>query len=323
MARKRSGGKKRRPARGGVNGRLLAIWLGSVAVATACITALFFIFVAPQVFNTGGTDETLSSFERAETGGDVETRTEIPDLRERFKDSTLGDSAKKARIAIVIDDFGYDIKRLRRLFGVDAEIAVAVLPHQRYSRASAEEAPLHGWEVLLHLPMEPENREANDPGEGALYTTMDKVLLLHTLEEALADVPYVTGVNNHMGSKATADTHLMQVVLEEVAERELFFLDSRTTAKSVVGDLMARMGVRGGTRSIFLDNTRSHDYIRAQIGELIRTARRDGSAIAIGHPYTETIDVLLETVPHLRESGIEVVSIADLMGPVGTGQADR
>ncbi|MCP3676862.1 MAG: hypothetical protein GY721_04525, partial [Deltaproteobacteria bacterium] len=100
MARKKSGGKKRRPARRGVNGRLLAIWLGSVAVATACITALFFIFVAPQVFNTGGMDETLSSLERAETGGYVET-SEVPDLRDRFKDS-VRDSAKKARIAIVI-----------------------------------------------------------------------------------------------------------------------------------------------------------------------------------------------------------------------------
>jgi polysaccharide deacetylase 2 family uncharacterized protein YibQ len=250
-----------------------------------------------------------------------ETDAGTLDVRDRFRDYTLEGSTegslKRARIAIVIDDFGYDIKRLRRLFGVDAEIAVAVLPHLKYSTASAEEAHRHGWQVLLHLPMEPENSSVNNPGEGALYTSMDSTALRVTLERDLANVPHVTGINNHMGSKATADTRLMRVVLEQVAERGLFFLDSRTTAKSVAGDLIASMGVRGGVRSIFLDNTRNHDYIRAQIGELVRTARRTGSAIAIGHPYTETIDVLLETVPLLKESGIEVVSITDLMRSSG------
>ncbi|MBE9528182.1 MAG: divergent polysaccharide deacetylase family protein [Proteobacteria bacterium] len=311
-------GKRRSAAGRRASGRTLAVWLGTVAVATAVVTALFFIFIAPAIFHTGPVTDEIgeASLDRAKSY--PETDAEIPDVRDRFKDYTLEGSLKSARIAIVIDDFGYDIKRLRRLFGVDAEIAVAVLPHQKYSTASAEEAHLHGWQVLLHLPMEPENSSVNDPGKGALYTSMDNSAIRTTLDRDLSSVPYVSGVNNHMGSKATADTRMMRIVLKQVAERGLFFLDSRTTAKSVAGDLMASMGVRGGVRSIFLDNTRNHDYIRAQIGELVRTARRTGSAIAIGHPYNETIDVLLETVPLLKESGIEVVSITDLMAPGGT-----
>ncbi len=267
------------------------------ALAISILTALSVLYVVPALRDVVPTGEV----------GTV-AKPQVPEVVEKSEVSVA-----PLRIAIVIDDFGYDIKRLRRLFELDAELAVAVLPHLRYSKASAEEAHQRGWEVLLHLPMEPENSAVNNPGQGALYTSMDSAELQQTLSFDLDNVPHVTGVNNHMGSKATADERLMRVVLEAMDERGLFFLDSRTSAKSVAGSLAASMGIRGGVRNIFLDNTRDRDYIRGQVDELVRMARRTGSAIAIGHPYTETLDVLEEMLPQLIKNGVEVVRLSDLI----------
>ncbi len=216
------------------------------------------------------------------------------------------------RVAIVIDDMGHDLKRLRSLLDIDAQITVAVLPHLRFSREVATEAYSRGWEVLLHMPMEPHNLKGNNPGEGALLTVMDEAEVRLKMRESLDGVPYVSGVNNHMGSKFTEDPVLLRAVLGMVKERGLFFLDSRTSPDSVAGKLAREMGVPGVTRNVFLDNTRDEQYIRERLDELVRIARDRGVAVAIGHPYPETIAALKSALYSESFDGVEVVRVSEL-----------
>ena len=206
------------------------------------------------------------------------------------------------RVAIVIDDMGHDLKRFRSLLDIDAQITVAVLPHLRFSREVATEAYSKGWEVLLHMPMEPHNLKANNPGEGALLTAMDEAELRLKMNQSLDGVPYISGVNNHMGSKFTEDPVLLKTVLGIVKERGLFFLDSRTSPDSVAGKLAREMGVPGITRNVFLDNTRDEQYIKDRLDELVEIARERGTAVAIGHPYPETIAALKSALYSMRPS---------------------
>ncbi len=217
-----------------------------------------------------------------------------------------------ARIAIVIDDMGYDMKPLEEILKLEAPITIAVLPHLAYSRRIAERAHLEGIEVLLHLPMEPKDTTRHNPGEGALFTTMDEKEIRLKVEENLNAVPYITGVNNHMGSRFTEDEEKMRPVLRVLKERGFFFVDSKTTARSVAERLAKSMGLPVVSRDVFLDNVRDRDQIRAQIEKLKAIAKRRGMAIGIGHPYPETIATLKEVIVELQNDGIELVRASEL-----------
>lgn len=228
--------------------------------------------------------------------------------------------ARAPRVAIVIDDMGQDMKKLNELFKVDAPITVAVLPHLRYSKKVAVEAHFKkGWEVILHLPMEPKPHGSNgenggiSPGEGALFTNMSAEAVRAQVEDDLKDVPYAIGVNNHMGSRFTEDPELMRAVLSVVKKRSMFFLDSRTTPDSVADRVAREVGVKNADRNVFLDNTRDGKYIKGQIMELVSIARKRGKAIGIGHPYPETIEALKENISILRNEGINVVKLSELV----------
>ncbi len=219
----------------------------------------------------------------------------------------------KPRVAIVIDDLGYDLGRFRELLDLDVPITVAVLPYLKYSLRVAEQAHSKGWDVLLHLPMEPKDTERYDPGEHALFTHMSEDRVQSLVEENLGAVPFVKGVNNHMGSRFTEDEDLMRAVLEVIKKRDIFFLDSRTTAHSVAGRIAKQMGIKTADRDVFLDNRRDREYIRKQMEELVSIARRKGKAVAIGHPYPETISVLKDMIPELEREGIRVVKLSSLV----------
>ncbi|MEE9614828.1 MAG: divergent polysaccharide deacetylase family protein [Thermodesulfobacteriota bacterium] len=223
------------------------------------------------------------------------------------------------RVAFVIDDMGGGMKRLRELAEVSAPVTVAVLPHLRYSKEVAREAHAKGMEVLLHLPMEPRDAVTHDPGEGALLTAMTEDEVRLRTRVAIDAIPYITGVNNHMGSRFTEDERLMRAALDVVGERDFLFLDSRTSNRSVGGRVGRELGVRTVERNVFLDNTRDEEYIRGQVEELVAIARKRGGAIGIGHPYPETIAVLLEMIPALIEDGVEVVRLSDLVAEAGGG----
>ncbi|MBI5454186.1 MAG: divergent polysaccharide deacetylase family protein [Deltaproteobacteria bacterium] len=218
----------------------------------------------------------------------------------------------KGRIAIVIDDMGPDLSKLKELFEAGGPITIAIMPNQRHSAETAREAAKRGWDVLLHLPMEPKDIVDNDPGEGALLVAMSREEIDAVLQRDFASVPNVIGVNNHMGSKFTEDEEKMRSVLVALKKRGMFFLDSRTSPDSVGGRVARDLGMRSAERSVFLDNTRDVDYIKGQIRELVSIAARKGAAIGIGHPYPETIEALRQTLPALGP-GIRVVRLSELV----------
>ncbi len=216
-------------------------------------------------------------------------------------------------VAIVIDDMGGDMNKLRELIGVGSPITFAVLPNLGLSEEVAEEAHKRGYEVIMHLPMEPKDLSAHDPGEGALLTSMTEKEVRDGFEQDLKSVPHAAGVNNHMGSRFTENEALMRAVLLAVREKEMFFLDSKTTSDSVGRSLAVKMGIKTEARDVFLDNVQDAGYITAQIRAVAKIARNKGSAIAIGHPYPETIEALKKTVPELKRSGIEMVRLSDVL----------
>lgn len=217
------------------------------------------------------------------------------------------------RVAIVIDDLGADLARLKELIEINAPLTMAVLPHLAHSTESAFNAHTAGREVIMHLPMEPEEIGVHDPGPGALLVSMTDAEVARVIEDDLGTVPYATGVNNHMGSRFTADAERMRAALEVIRDKRMFFLDSRTTPDSVAMSVASDLGIKTAGRSVFLDNTREDAYIEGQINELVRAAGRNGSAIAIGHPYPETVRTLAKVVPNLKSAGVEVVPLSELV----------
>jgi len=218
-----------------------------------------------------------------------------------------------ARVAILIDDMGGSLRRLREILEMDAPITIAVLPHLRHSREVSRIAGLSGRDVLLHLPMEPRNLSRNHPGPGVLLTSMTDADLRRTVEDDLGFVPEAVGVNNHMGSKFTEDAEGMRQVFTVLRREGLFFVDSRTTPRSLAERLAREAGVPGAERDVFLDNRRDPAYIEGQIKTLVRIATKTGSAIAIGHPYPETLETLRKTLPGFRKRGVVVVPVSELV----------
>ncbi|MBI5328449.1 MAG: divergent polysaccharide deacetylase family protein [Deltaproteobacteria bacterium] len=221
----------------------------------------------------------------------------------------------KAKVAIVIDDMGQDIKQLRELLEINLPLSIAVLPFLPYSKDVAKEANVHGRDVLLHLPMEPKDSRNNDPGKGALFTNMSEVKVAEQVKKDIDAVPYITGINNHMGSMFTEDERLMKVVLEIAKTRNLFFLDSKTTSKSAAYRLAKDIGLRAANRQVFLDNKEDINYVKAQIQEVIEIAKKRGSAIAIGHPHPATILAIKEMF-HTLNQDVDVVAVSSLIDSI-------
>lgn len=226
-------------------------------------------------------------------------------LKDRKKD-------KKAKVAIIIDDIGYQKEIAEQIMRLNYPITISVLPFLSHSQFAAQMAKEKGLTVLLHLPMEPHNSNT-DPGKGAIFTTMNEPEIKAKILANLKDIPYVDGVNNHMGSKATEDEFIMRTVLHELKERNLFFIDSMTSPHSIGYQLSKEMGLKTAQRTVFLDNEQNIDYIRNQVTILKNTALKYGSAIAIGHPYCNTVDVLKELESILEPGGVEIVPLKELL----------
>jgi polysaccharide deacetylase 2 family uncharacterized protein YibQ len=218
------------------------------------------------------------------------------------------------RVAIVIDDVGFEERPALDLAALGLPLTFAILPGQRFSRDLSSRLRLMGHEVILHLPMEPLGYPARDPGEGSITEGMPPEAIARQVREDLDEVPGAVGVNNHMGSRTTADPTVMRAVLGVLRERGLYFLDSRTTPETVGRRMALQMGVPSLERSVFLDDQREESYIEGQVRELLRTARARGSAVAIGHADAATAAALRRCVGLLRSDDIEVVPASDLAG---------
>jgi polysaccharide deacetylase 2 family uncharacterized protein YibQ len=219
----------------------------------------------------------------------------------------------RPRVAIVIDDLGYDGRLARSFLALQEPLSFAVLPHATFSKSIARQVHEAGRDLLLHLPMEPKGYPEVNAGEGVLLVAMNDGVLLEKLREALAALPSIVGVNNHMGSRFSEDEDKMRVVLGEIKQRGLFFVDSRTSAESRGYSLAVQMGIPAAERDVFLDNIQSPQAIGSELRRLAQLARLKGKAIGIAHPHEVTLEVLRQALPQLRQEGIELVPVSQVL----------
>jgi uncharacterized protein len=216
------------------------------------------------------------------------------------------------RVAIIFDDAGYGIRGVREVEAIGRPVTISILPHLPYSSLIAEEAPGRGVQVILHLPMEPDN-EAIQLGEGGIRVSMSDEEIRRIVASDLATVPNAVGANNHMGSLGTSDPRVMRAVLQELKSRHLFFVDSVTSPHSVAVQVARHVGVPTAARAVFLDNQDDEGYVRGQFRTLIALAQTRGQAIAIGHVGRVTARVLMALLPEFDEAGIQFVRASDLV----------
>jgi polysaccharide deacetylase 2 family uncharacterized protein YibQ len=222
-------------------------------------------------------------------------------------------SAARARIAIVIDDLGNDREALERIARWPFAVGGAVLPGLPGSADAARRLAGSGKDVLLHLPMEPDGYPQVQPGPGVVLRSDDDEKIAHTVIEDLGSVPGAVGVNNHMGSAATADVRVMRAVVRVLAERGLFLLDSRTTEATVARRVADEAALPVVSRGVFLDAVPTARGVERAYRELLAKAKKDGAALAIGHPHPATLDLLERELPLLTAQGVALVPVSALV----------
>jgi uncharacterized protein len=223
----------------------------------------------------------------------------------------LRKSAPVRQVAIIVDDIGYKLNPVKDLLKINADLTFAILPFQAHTREAAEMFHKAKRETLLHLPMEPVSYPHEKPGEGALFTDMNDDELVLQLRKDIADVPYISGVNNHMGSKFMTDEKKLVLIFNELKKKKLFFVDSRTSSDTKAYAAAKKTGLQMAGRKVFLDN--DHDYNKIY-DNLIHIAN-DGDVspeIIIGHPYPETIRAIKDAVKVLREKGVSIVPVSKI-----------
>ncbi|WP_419569633.1 divergent polysaccharide deacetylase family protein [Rheinheimera sp.] len=214
------------------------------------------------------------------------------------------------RLVIVIDDIGYH-QTDYRLLELNYPLTYAVIPHTRHSNAMAQAAMQKGRDVILHMPMESARRA--DLSKNALKVTMTQQQIEQMLDAAFADVPQAIGMNNHMGSYFTEQNQVMDWTLAYLGRRKLFFLDSKTTAKSTAARYASLHQVPLLTRQVFLDNDRSYAALDKQFKQALQLAKQHQQAIAIGHPYPETYQYLQKNLATIAKAGVQLVPLSALL----------
>ncbi len=219
---------------------------------------------------------------------------------------------KTPRVAIIIDDIGFDKNMSMALAGLDPHLTLSILPGAPHARAIALLLHQQGTEILLHLPMEPMEYPRVDPGPGALLSTMTPDQLLDQLRKDLDMIPHVAGVNNHMGSRMTSLSPQMNQIFTVLKQRNLFFVDSLTARESLCRQSARLLRIPFAQRDVFLDNVQDGDYIRQQLAQLLAVAQRHGTAIGIGHPYRATYLTLKSEMERLKRK-IRIVPASALV----------
>lgn len=261
---------------------------------------------------------------------DPTTTTNEVELEEKESEKTTYDSEQYAdlivnnlasseeeisfppKVAFIIDDLGYETEVAKKMMELEFPIALSILPFLQYSEFIAEEGKKKNQEIMLHIPMEPNNSDA-DPGPGAIKSYMSEEEIRQAVRGSIFNFPYVVGVNNHMGSKITEDRKIMKIILEEIKRYDLFFIDSVTTRNSIAYEVAQEMEIKSAVRSVFLDNENGIEYIKGQMLEIQETALREGEVIAIGHGRINTFYVLKLIIPELIKAGIEIVPVSELV----------
>ncbi|MCK9603886.1 MAG: divergent polysaccharide deacetylase family protein [Candidatus Omnitrophica bacterium] len=217
----------------------------------------------------------------------------------------------KGRIAIVLDDWGYNLNNLSILDRLNYPLTMAILPNLAYSQKAARELKLRGYELILHLPMEPLEKFRLE--KNTITTSMDEAAILGILSQDLKNIPDIKGVSNHMGSRVTRDARVMGIIFAGLKKKGLYFLDSFVTPGSVCAELAEKMHIRFAERNVFLDVKEEPGYIMKQMSKLKARAGLYGQAIGIGHDRKVTLAVLAEMMPQLEKEGYKFVFVSELV----------
>jgi len=221
------------------------------------------------------------------------------------------------RVAIVIDDFGNGSKGTTQMLGLPIRLTTAIMPFLPTTHQDAEAAHAKGHDVIVHLPMEPMRGNPKWLGPNAILTSLPDDEIRRRVEAAVADVPYAVGMNNHMGSKATADERVMRIVLQVCKEKGLFFLDSRTSYRSVVPKVAKEVGVPLLRNDVFLDDVYTSQHVSKQLRVLREFLNKKSNCVAIGHvgpPGLVTSGTLRSAIPQWRRE-VRFVGVSELLSP--------
>jgi polysaccharide deacetylase 2 family uncharacterized protein YibQ len=220
----------------------------------------------------------------------------------------------RGQVALIMDDMGNSLETLDELIALGRPMTVSVLPYSAHADEVARRAHEKGLEVLLHLPLESiNNHEAMADTEGLIMAMMTEPAIVAAFEASYDRVPFATGTNNHMGSRFTAERDLMQILLKPIKEKGLFFVDSRTTSKTVALEEARKMGIPSTQRDVFLDADEDRGRIRGRLIELLQKARKKGRAVGICHPFPETLAVLKSSLFLLDSYNLEAVPVSRLV----------
>ncbi len=234
-------------------------------------------------------------------------------FRPRSRPTAIVSPGARPRLAIIVDDLGRDLQTVRDLLAIGLPLTFAILPGEPQAGRSATLVHQSGREVMIHLPMEPQGYPAVNPGRDALFVAASPDELRQRFRSYLEQVPFATGGNNHMGSRFTEDGPAMAVVLEQMRDAGLFFVDSKTSGRSVALATAREAGVPAAQRDRFLDNVQDEAAIAREIRGLVDLAKRRGNAIGICHPYPQTLAALRREAAYLRSQNVEVVPASRLV----------
>jgi len=222
-------------------------------------------------------------------------------------------AAGPGTVAIIVDDMGSSIQEVDELMAIKVPLTFSIIPGLAKSKGVAQAAHAGGYQVMIHIPMEPQGYPRQRMEQSGLLLAQSDGEIQKRLNGFLQAVPFAKGANNHMGSRFTEDRAKMETVLSFLKEKRLFFIDSRTTPRSVGNSLATEMGLETASRNVFIDNVQDVAAIRKQLEQLATMARSKGGAIGICHPHKTTIQTLAATMPELKRSGITFVYAADLV----------
>ncbi len=307
MAAKRTSGRKTR-------GQRLPLWLFALLLAALAGVVIVRLKLGPPASHRHHREKTSRS---AHEPTPKAPRGAIPNPgKEKAAPPARagGPAAGPPSVSIVIDDVGYRMDLVEQAVRtLPKSVTFAIIPYLPYSVQSATYLHDHGYPVILHAPMEPDNNGRWKPTRGELMVGMPRKEVDRLLTGDFAAVPFAEGANNHMGSMATSDPALMKDVMTFLKARGLYFLDSRTTAQTVAYDTAQELGLPSAHRTVFLDDVDEEDAIIKQLDILVTRAETEGTLVAIGHLRPRTIDVLSRRIPYWTARGVHFVPLREVV----------
>jgi len=217
----------------------------------------------------------------------------------------------RARMAIILDDWGYNFPLTKTAIALNCPITLSILPNLPYSGEIAEEAYTHHLGIMLHMPMQPYGKKQPLEKHTILLSTPDRDIV-RFLDNALQSVQHAEGVNNHQGSAATSNERVMRTVLNHLKEKGLFFIDSDVTSSTVCPRISREIGIRFARRQVFIDNVPKVDAIKNKLSEAVRIALTSGKVVAIGHDKSVTLEAIRQMEPEFKQRGVKLVLAKEL-----------